>query len=177
MRRIASETVKTAKLPALGSLMACAAVLIQITPVFLSEAFVFITMFSAIPIFIVSYIHPKTGFTAALASFLLIAAFSAHEALLFLFTNGPAGFTLGCCCHFIGRMLPAICISASALAGCLCILNFFIGVPVFGADLPGTLAIQLLIIFAFSFVYCFLFYRLCKSILKRIDRFLIDFYV
>jgi hypothetical protein len=161
---------------ALGGLMACTAALIQTVPVFLSEAFVLVTIFSAVPIFLISLIHPKTGLAVVLASFLLIVAFSAHEALLFLFTNGPAGFTLGCCSHYTGRVLLIVCVSAVVLSGCLGILNYLIGISVFGVAMPGTLAVQLLIIFVFSFSYSFLFYRLCRAVLKRINKFLTIFY-
>ena len=166
--------MKKTKLLVLGSLMACMSALFQIVPVFLSEAFVIVTIFSAVPIFLISFIHPKTGFAVYLASFMLISFFSVHEALLFLFTNGPVGLSLGSCSHYTARKLIAISISSVILTCCLGILNYLIGIPVFGVALPGSIWIQFMIIIAFSFIFNFIFFKLCRIILKRTSGFLIN---
>ncbi|HYE11030.1 MAG TPA: hypothetical protein VEF53_12700 [Patescibacteria group bacterium] len=160
------------KLLVLGSLMACISALFQILPVFLSEAFIILTIFSAIPIYIITRLDPKIGLAAAIISFLLIGTFSIHEALFFLFANGPIGFTLGWCCSFTSRKLLIISISSMILSCTLSFLNFIIAVPIFGTPLSGTLITQILIIFTFSIIYTFIYLYFCQLVFRKLNKFI-----
>lgn len=88
------------KLITTGGLLICLTVLFQIIPVILSELFVFATMVSALPIYIISRINPQTGVIAYSAAAVLIFSVSTHEALFFLCTNGPVGLSLGIFNHY-----------------------------------------------------------------------------
>lgn len=155
----------------LGGLLACAAAFFQTLPVFLSEAFVILTLFSALPIYIICRISPKIGIASTIASFLLISLFSAHEALFFICTNAPVGISLGCSGHFAINKKSVVFISSITLACTLCVMNFIIGIPIFGTQLPGALLIQLLIIAAFSLVYTLIYLYFCNFIFNKLNRF------
>lgn len=159
------------KILVLGALMACISAIFQILPVFLSEAFALLTIFSAIPIYIISRMNPKIGISTAIISFIIISFFSIHEAILFVFTNGTAGAALGCFAYFTNKKAITLPSSAVILSCTLCFVNFAIGIPVFGAPIPGNHLIQVLIIFAFSLVYCFIYSFLCEFIFKKLRRF------
>lgn len=155
----------------LGSFLACLAALFQILPIFLSEVFVLLTMFSTIPIYIICRINPKIGVVATIASFLLVSLFSTHEALFFICTNGPVGASIGCCHHFINSKKLTIFISSIIVSCTLSIMNFIIGIPIFGAPLPGKFTVQILIIFIFSFIYNFIYYYFSALIFNKINKY------
>lgn len=161
------------KLLVVGALMACIAALFQITPVYLSEAFVILTMFSAIPIFIIAWIKPKIGIAASLASFILISLLSIHEAMIFAFANAPVGIVLGCCSHYTNKKHFIVPIAATVQSCTLIILNFAIGIPIFGVSIPGAQIIQVLIIATFSLVYNFIYLYICGLILGKLKMFII----
>jgi predicted Abi (CAAX) family protease len=163
--------VKNLNVIVLGGLMTCLSAIFQILPVFLSEAAVIITVFSSVPIYIIARINPKVGFLAVAASFFLVSFFSLHEAGLFLFTNAPVGFSLGFFNYHTQRTSIIILMSSIILTFSLCILNFLIGIPVFGIPIPGeTMSLQVSFILVFSIIYNFLFCKLCNSIYKRLGK-------
>lgn len=154
----------------LGGLLACMAVLFQILPLFLSEAFAVLTMFSAIPVYIICRINPRIGISSTMVSFFLISLFTTHEALFFICTNGPIGASLGCCSHITSNKKFIIPISSFILSCTLSIMNFIIGIPIFGAPLPGTLVIQILVILVFSFIYSCIYLHLSNFIFKELAK-------
>lgn len=156
------------KLMVLGGLMSCIAALFQILPVFLSEAFIILTIFSSMPIYVICRIHPKIGITAAMVSFILISFLSTHEALLFIFTNAPIGISLGSLSHFNSKQLIVVSLTSIILSCSLCILNFIIGIPIFGAQIPGILLIQILIISIFSLIYSFIYFYFSQIIYSKL---------
>jgi len=162
--------MRISNLMAFGGLMACLAALLQLTPVLLTEMFVLITMLSALPIYLISRIHPKLGLMASLAAFFIISIISVHEGLFFLLTNGPVGCSLGFGSHYFKKKINIIIFSSFILAVGLCIMNFFIGIPVFGFPMTGFIEIQLLGILIFSFVYNLLYLKICNFIYDRFVR-------
>lgn len=58
-----------------GGLLACLAALFQIVPAALSEAFVILTLFSALPIYLICRMNIRIGLAACIASFILISLF------------------------------------------------------------------------------------------------------
>lgn len=154
----------------LGGLMACLAALFQCLPVFLTEAFVILTMLSALPIYIISKIEPRIGMVALIVSFILIAFFSTHEALFFICTNGPVGAALGILSRHENKLWVVLSGSSFVMTISLCVMNFLIGIPIFGAPIPGTLIIQLLILIVFSVIYTFFYFYFCRIIFNKIIR-------
>lgn len=72
--------------------------------------------------------------------------FSIHEGLLFLCTNGIVGLSLGICSFYINRKSIIWIISSVILTTVLSIVNYGIGIPVFGGWIPGKIVIQLVIL-------------------------------
>lgn len=157
---------------ALGGFMTCIAALLQCLPVFLTEALVILTMLSALPIYIITRVDPKTGIGALAASFILISLFSTHEALFFVFTNGPIGVVLGTLICLKKRKLFVILVSSLVMSFTLSIMNFVIGIPIFGSPIPGNLIIQIVILIVFSIVYSTLYLYLCEIVFNKINRLL-----
>src|SRR5689334_8530576 len=118
--------------------MICLAVLFQITPVVFSEALVIMTILSAIPIYIICRLDPKLGLLGFVGAAFLIMLFSIHESMMFLFTNGVIGLSHGLCSYFIRKSLVIIIVTSLILTTTLTILNFIIGIPVFGFNLPNS---------------------------------------
>ena len=67
----------------IGALFAVITALFQVIPVLFSEVFIFLTIFSAVPIFIVSRINPKAGFLSYIVASILIMLISTNEGLFF----------------------------------------------------------------------------------------------
>ncbi len=157
----------------LAGFLACLAALFQLLPLFLSEAFVILTIFSSIPIYIICRINPRLGITAAITSFILISLLSPHEALFFICTNGPVGASLGCFSHYVRNKQIIIFVSSIILSCTLCIMNFIIGIPILGTPLSGTFIIQVFIIIIFSYIYTYVYWYFSQFIFKRLKGFII----
>lgn len=156
----------------IGGLLAVVAALFQVMPALFSEVFVFLTIFSAVPIYIVSRINPKAGILSYIVAGLIIMMISAHEALFFLCTNGIVGISLGICSYYTNRKIFIFSISSLMLMITLSIMNYGLGIPVFGAKIPGVMVVQLLILLLFSLLYIVIYYyftNLVYGIFKRIN--------
>lgn len=71
------------KLIVIGALFAITAAVFQLLPILLSEVFVFLTIFSAIPIYVVARINPKAGVLSYFVASMIIMILSVHEGLFF----------------------------------------------------------------------------------------------
>lgn len=154
----------------IGSLFAVIAALFQLIPFFFSEMFVLLTIFSAIPIYIVSRINPRTGVLSYFTACLLVMTLSVHEGLFFLSTNGIIGVSLGICSYYTRKKMIIWSISSIVLAFALIIINYGIGIPVLGMKIPGGILIQIGVIFSISIASNILYYYFASfiySILKK----------
>lgn len=154
----------------IGALLAALAVLFQLVPVFFSEIFIFLTIFSAVPIYIAARINPKAGFLSYLVAGNLVMFFSTHEGLFFLCTNGIIGVSLGICGYYEKKKITTWLISSAVLTAALSIMNYGIGIPVFGSNIPGTMIIQLIILLLFSFVYNIFYYYFSNFIFNLLKK-------
>lgn len=156
------------KTVSIGSLFAAISAIFQLTPIFLSEMLVFLTIFSALPIYIISRINPKAGILSYFAASMLVMLLSIHEALFFLCTNGIVGISLGICSHYTKLKAVTLFLSSGALTITLSIMNYGIGIPVFGNNIPGVMLIQIIIIFIFSLIYNTFYYYFSNSIFNHL---------
>lgn len=153
-----------------GALLAVIAALFQVIPVFLSELFVILTILSAVPIYIVSRLSPKIGLLSYFTASMLIMLISTHEGIFFLCTNGIIGISLGICSYYTKKKTITWLISSVILTITLSIMNYGIGIPVFGTNIPGGIIIQLAILFIFSVVYNIFYYKFSSLIFKLIKK-------
>ncbi|WP_097025457.1 hypothetical protein [Clostridium peptidivorans] len=155
---------------AIGGLFAVIAALFQLMPTMFSEAFVFLTIFSALPIYIVSRIKPRAGVLSYFVAAMLTMFLSIHEGLFFLCTNGIVGISLGICSYYTKKKYIIWLLSSLMLTITLSIMNYGIGIPVFGTKIPGAMMIQIAIIFLFSMIYNILFYYFLRFIFNFLKR-------
>ena len=154
----------------IGALLAVITALFQVMPGLFSEMFIFFTIFSAVPIYIVSRINPKAGVLSYFVAGMLVMIISTHEALFFLCTNGVIGVSLGVCRYYTNRKTIICIISSLALTITLSIMNYGIGIPVFGTKIPGGMIIQLFIIFLLSSVYNIIYYYFSDFIFRILKK-------
>ncbi|HWT74425.1 MAG TPA: hypothetical protein VN258_06865 [Mobilitalea sp.] len=153
----------------IAALMAAIAAIFQLLPVLLSEFAVLLTIASALPIYCSSRIKPLAGILSYLVAAFLIMLFSTHEGLFFLCSNGMIGLSLGVCRYYKQKKLNILLISSFCTTLSLSIMNYGIGIPVFGTSLPGNLVMQLSIIYTFLLVYNFIYLLMADSIYKRLE--------
>jgi hypothetical protein len=158
-----------AKKIAILAILTVFTILIQIIPAISSHKYVLLTMFSALPIYLITRTSGPMGLIAFVAAGILIFGISSHEGLFFLFTNGPVGLVLGLGWYFKKGNLAASFFSGLILTITLSLLNFVIGIKVFGANIPGWMGVQILLIFLFSFIYSAI-YSLMAGFVYRLLR-------
>ena len=158
------------KIIVIGAMMASLAAIFQSFPVLLSEAAVLLTMLSAIPIYIASRINPTSGVLSYLVAAFLILLISTHEAFFSYVPNGVVGLTLGICSHERQKKPATLIISSATLSLSLSIMNYGLGIPIFGADIPGAFPVQFIILILFSFAYNLFFLYFTNIIYYRINR-------
>lgn len=159
------------KMIVIGVLMAAVATIIQSIPVFLSESFALLTLFSAIPVYTAARINPLAGVIAYAATAVLVLFASGQEALFFLFTNGVVGISQGTLSYLKLNKIPALVVSSAALTVTTTIMNLGIGMPVMGVELPGTKIVQIVMILVISAVYNFGFQAAGDVVYKNLESF------
>ena len=160
------------KLLTLGGIFGVLALLFQLSPIFLSELFIPLTMFSSIPIYIITRINPRYGFITLVAVSLLAIIINIHEGLFFICTNGPVGFSLGASNYFTNKKWIISFISSIVLTITLSIMTFIIGIPVFGARISGSIFIELFILYLFSYVYSYLYLLFSTYLYKKLKKYI-----
>lgn len=154
----------------IGALFAVIAALFQLIPTLFSETFVLLTIFSAVPIYIVSRINPEAGLLSYFVATMIVMILSVHEGLFFLCTNGMVGISLGICNYYTRSKTITWTLSSLILTITLSIMNYGIGIPVFGSKIPGILAIQIAIIFFFSLIYNIFYYYFSSFIFNLLKK-------
>ena len=163
------ETMKTNDITT-GGILAGAAALFQVVPIFLSEIFVFVTMLSALPIYFAAKKNERMGCVAYFCTILLVGIFSTHEAMFFAFSNGVIGLSLGLASHRTSKKSVIVSFGALALTCSLCIINFLLGIPVFGTQVPGSITYQIIFIFIFCLIYNIFFFFSADYLFKFLIR-------
>lgn len=153
-----------------GSLLAVIASLFQLIPFFFSEILVVLTIFSALPIYIISRINPRAGLLAYLTTGMIVMTLSVHEGLFFLCTNGIVGISLGICSYYRREKAIIWSISSIILVLTLSIMNYLIGTPILGVSIPGSIIVQIGIIFLISIIYNIFYYYFAGYIYKILKK-------
>jgi hypothetical protein len=153
-----------------GGLLICLAVVLQLLPASFGEVFVIVTIFSAIPIYILSRLNPKAGLIGYMIAAVLIFLFNAHEGMFFLFSNGVVGFSLGAFNYRFKSKVFISLLSGIVLTVSLLLVNFIIGIPVLGVNLPGNTIVQACILLFFSLLYCFIYLFLASFVYEFLKK-------
>lgn len=158
------------KLIVLGAFCISLAVVFQIIPVLFSEIFVFVTMLSALPIYMIAKMNPKIGVAGYITAAILITLFSVHEGMFFLCTNGVVGLALGGTHYYTNKRSIIFSISAILLTLALSMMTFIIGIPVFGFVINANIFIQVCILLIFSLVYSIFYFYVSNLVFKIINK-------
>lgn len=152
----------------LGAVLLVLAIVFQLLPVFLSEAFIFLTVLSTIPVFIMAHTVPRMGITAYIAAGIAVSLFSIHEGIMFLCTNGLVGLLLGLSRYYLSNRLVCCILASIVLALTLSFLYSIIGIPVIGMTLPAAFVGQYLVLLAVSLVYNFFMLLLLEYVSRKV---------
>jgi hypothetical protein len=156
------------KIIIIGALMAAIAAIFQSLPLLATEAFVILTVLSALPIYMAARLNPFAGTLSFIVAAILIFLVSTHEALFFICTNGIVGLSLGICRCYKMRIPVILPLCSAILTIFLSIMNYGIGIPIFGTKIPGTIIIQIVTLFIFSLAYNFIYLVFADFIFKRL---------
>jgi hypothetical protein len=146
------------------------AVLFQIFPALFTHQVVIVTLLSALPIYLITLINPLIGPMAYLVAGIFIFLVSPHESLFFFFANGVLGLSLGTGSYLTKKRVSAARISAVILTITLSLINYRLGILVFGTKIPGPFPVQLAVLLLFSFLYSCLFLYLANILVKKLKK-------
>lgn len=150
-----------------GALFLAIAAIFQLIPVFFSELFFFLTLISTLPIYLITRKNYKVGIASYITTSFLILLFSNHEAIVFVFTNGLVGLSLGYYDSILKHKLTTSLLTGIQLFFSLCVVNFFIGIPIFVVSFKASVFL-ILGIFVFSIIYVFIYYNFIYYLIHKI---------
>ena len=90
---------------ALSIVLMLISILIHFIHIIVDSLPIYITLFSIIPIYIISRNNPSIGILAYICSFIIIFLFDYYEGLIFILLNGLLGIFLGMLSHYINKKL------------------------------------------------------------------------
>lgn len=140
-----------------------------------SQAFILLTIFSALPIYIMTKINPKIGITGYVTAAFLIFLVSAHGAMLFLCTNGIVGVALGGAHYYTNKKSIIIAVATVALTVTLSIglsvMTFIIGIPIMGFA-AKNIVVDIGILMICSLLYNIAYFYMSNYVFKKVKRYL-----
>jgi riboflavin transporter FmnP len=136
--------MKNLKLLTLGGLFSAFAAVLQLFPVFLTEAFIWISMLSAIPVYLIARKNPGMGVCCFITAAVITFMMSIHQFIFFVCTSGLVGLTLGILRFRFKNITCIVLLSSLFLTIAICFINYVIGIPVFGFALQGNMIMQTL---------------------------------
>lgn len=153
-----------------ATLLCSVSAIFQLIPSFFSHALIFFTIVSSFPIYLITKKDYKLGLLSYIVTAIVIMLFNTHESMMFVFTNGLIGVTLG----FLDKILTNkffVCFMASLyLSMSLIVINYLIGIPIIGISL-NIVILELLIIVLISVIYICVYYSLIKYLSKKVKIF------
>lgn len=155
---------------AIGAMFAALAAAFQVVPAFFSEAFVFITMLSALPMYVISRKKPSIGLMSFFAATIVILLFSPHEGMFFVFTNGSIGLILGTSTYYFKAKFPVVFACTFVEVILLTILNFGIGVPILGDGVTVAGVSECLLLFVGLFLYIIIYNEFACLVYLRMTK-------
>lgn len=158
-----------ARLLAVGGVLAALAALFQLIPAFLSEAFLFISILSSMPVLVAAKFKPQVGLMVYTVAGMLILSISTHEAIFFVLVNGIIGLVLGSGWYFTISGLFTIPITAAAVTVTISCINFFAGIPVLWVNSGYDFITQFSLFFVILLFYCSLYWFGAKVLVSRLD--------
>lgn len=162
--------LKKAKRLVLGSLLACLATLLQVAGGFLPGIGYFISPFATLPILIGAMFSLQMGVMSYFLTILLLFILFPGELVIFPFTTGLLGVSIGIAFSFFMRRLIIVFIGAILLTTGIMSLLFIFSFPILGPAVSDSFSILIAgSIFLFSFLYSWLWVEMALFIFKKIN--------
>lgn len=155
----------------LGAILASLACIFQSAGIFVGIGYV-VSILTTLPIVVASVISLKIGFLTYILTILLLAITQPSELLIFPFTTGLLGLSLGIGLKILRNSVLITVFSSFCLTlGITCLL-YVIQFPILGPSVTTNFDSKILLyIFAFSILYSWIWLKLSLLTLKAVNRF------
>jgi hypothetical protein len=156
---------KTIKL-VVGALLGSIAVIFQSAGIFTGLGFI-LSMMSTGPLVLASLLSLRIGVMTYVITVCLLAIFQPSEVLVFLFTTGLLGLSLGIGLKYLKKNLLVILFAAFCLTLGICLLLYGFHFPILGPSITSDFnSMVILGTFAFSLLYSWIWQKLSIIALK-----------
>jgi hypothetical protein len=160
-----NEYSKTTRL-VIGALLGSMAVIFQSAGIFTGIGYI-LSMMTTGPIVLATLLSVRMGFMTYLVTILILALVQPSELLVFPFTTGLLGLSLGVGLKYLKRTFFIIPFSAISLTGGICILLYGLKFPVLGPSVSSQFnLIVILAVFAFSLLYSGIWLKVSMILFK-----------
>ncbi|WP_142301032.1 hypothetical protein [Bacillus sp. 7884-1] len=130
-----------------------------------------ISPFSSAPIIISVLISPLYGILSYFLTIFLLLLLQPSELIFFPFTTGAMAIGIGIGLILFNKVWKVISFSSLFLSIGICLLLYLLQIPVLGPFLIEFRVLNVLIIYIFSLVYCWIWIELVLRLLKPRGRF------
>jgi hypothetical protein len=150
----------------LGALLGSIAVIFQSAGIFTGIGYI-LSMMTTGPIVLATLLSVRIGFMTYLVTILLLALFQPSELLVFPFTTGLLGISLGIGLKHFERTFFIIPFSAICLTSGICIILYGLNFPILGPSVSSQISwFVILGVLAFSLLYSWIWLKVSLSIFK-----------
>ena len=154
----------------IGALLGSIAVILQSAGVFTGIGYI-LSMMSTAPLVLASLLSLKIGVMTYFVTVFLLAMLQPGELLIFLFTTGLLGLSLGIGLKCLKRSIFIIPFAAICLTLGISVLLYGFNFPILGPSVTSQFNSKLiLIIFVFSILYSWIWKRLSISAFKVLNK-------
>lgn len=168
------KTAKTKRLVS-AALFAAIAALLQSAGGFLPGAGYLISPFSTAPILICSMFSVPLGMITYILTNLLLLLLEPSELIVFPFTTGLLGLSLGAAFYFFGKRISIILCGAFFLTSGILTLLYAIKFPVLGSAVSNSFSFLTTAgIGLFAFVYAWIWSEFGLFLFKRLKRIIVS---
>lgn len=153
----------------LGSFLACMAAILQSAGGFMPGVGYLISPFATLPILICSIFSLPIGLISYFLAILLLTIIQPSELIVFPFTTGLLGISIGAGFSFLKKRLSIITVGAICLSLGIMVLLIGFRFPVLGPMATDSLSLLTIgSIFFFGFLYSWLWVQVALFFLKRL---------
>jgi hypothetical protein len=156
----------------IGALFGSIAVIFQSAGVFTGIGYI-LSMMSTCPLVLASLLSLRMGVMTYLITIFLLAMFQPSELLVFLFTTGLLGLSLGIGLKYLKKSIIIITFAALCLTLGISLLLYGLKFPILGPSITTHFnSLVILGTFSFSLVYSWIWKKLSISSFKVLNKFL-----
>jgi len=143
----------------IGAIMASLAAIFQSAGLFVGFGYV-LSMMATLPIIIATMISMRIGMMAYISTILLVSVIQPSEVIVFTFTTGLLGLSIGIGGRKFQKVLYIMLFAALSLTiGIISVLSIF-NFPILGPSISTALDIKMLIaVFSFSLLYSWIWIK------------------